>query len=59
MKAEYIEVDSIKGLGKKYVDILNHYDIYTVKDLFLAFPYRYEAFIPTDLYNITNYKYLL
>lgn len=56
MKARYIEISSLKGLGKKYVEILNEYGIYTVKDLFLAYPYRYESFIPSDLYNITNYN---
>ena len=49
MKARYIEISSLKGLGKKYVEILNEYGIYTVKDLFLAYPYRYESFIPSDL----------
>ena len=56
MKARYIEISSLKGLGKKYVEILNEYGIYTVKDLFLTYPYRYESFIPSDLYNITNYN---
>ena len=56
MKAEYAAINTVAGLGKKYVEILNDYGIYTIKDLFLAYPYRYEAFIPTDLYNITNYN---
>ncbi len=56
MKAEYVSINTISGLGKKYVEILNEYDIYTIKDLFLSYPYRYEAYIPTDLHNITNYN---
>ena len=56
MKAEYANVNAIKGIGKKYVEALNENGIYTVKDLFLAYPYRYESFIPSDLYNITNYN---
>ncbi len=56
MKAEYASINTIKGIGKKYVEVLNDNGIFTIKDLFLAYPYRYESFIPTDLYNITNYN---
>lgn len=56
MKAEYANINTIKGIGKKYVEILNQNDIYTVKDLFLTYPYRYESFVPTDIFNITNYN---
>ena len=30
MKAEYASVGTVKGLGKKYVDILNENGIYTI-----------------------------
>ena len=56
MKADYVNIDAIKGIGKKYVELFNENGIYTVKDLFLAYPYRYESFIPDDLYNIANYN---
>ena len=56
VKAEYANINTIKGIGKKYVEILNQNDIYTVKDLFLTYPYRYESFVPTDIFNITNYN---
>ena len=56
MNAEHFEVNMIKGLGKKYADILNESNIYTVKDLFFAYPYRYEAFVPTSIFNISNYS---
>ena len=56
MNGEFVKVDVIKGLGKKYANILNDAGIYTVKDLFFAYPYRYEAFVPTDIFNINNYN---
>ena len=56
MNAENTSISIIKGLGKKYVDILNEYGIYTVKDLLFAYPYRYESFIPTNIFNINNYN---
>ena len=56
MNAELIPVEMVKGLGKKYAEILNESNIYTVKDLFFAYPYRYEAFVPTDIFNISNYN---
>ena len=56
MNAEKTPISMIKGLGKKYVDILNDANIYSVKDLFYAFPYRYESFIPTNIFNISNYN---
>ena len=56
MNAENVPISIIKGLGKKYVDILNDAGIYTVKDLLFAFPYRYESFIPTNIFSISNYN---
>ena len=56
MNAENVSISMIKGLGKKYVDILNDAGIYTVKDLLFAFPYRYESFIPTNIFSISNYN---
>ena len=57
MNGELFSVDSIKGLGKKYAQILNESGIYTVKDLFFAYPYRYEAFVPTDIFSISDYNH--
>ena len=54
MNAQYTTVDKIKGLGPKYVGILNKQDIYTVKDLFFSYPHRYESFIPTDISSVNN-----
>lgn len=51
MDAKKVEIKNIKGLGSKYVELLNSQGIYTVKDLFLAYPHRYEAFIPTSIFE--------
>ena len=56
MNAEHVSVGMIKGLGKKYEQILNEANIFTIKDLFFAYPYRYESFIPTNIFNISNYN---
>lgn len=56
MRAELVSISTIKGLGEKYVNILNDNGIFTIKDLFLAYPYRYESYIPTDINNITNHN---
>ena len=56
MKAEYASIEMLNGLGKKYVSILNEAGIYTIKDLLLAYPYRYESFVPEDINHITNYN---
>ena len=57
MNGELFSVDSIKGLGKKYAAILNESGIYSVKDLFFSYPYRYDAFVPTDIFHITDYNH--
>ena len=54
MKADNCPVNLIKGFGPKYLNILNKQGINTIKDLFLTYPYRYESFIPTDIYNAKN-----
>ena len=54
MKADNCPVNLIKGFGPKYLNILNKQGIYTIKDLFLTYPYRYESFIPTDIYSARN-----
>ena len=56
MKAELVSISTIKGLGEKYVNILNDNGIFTIKDLFLAYPYRYESYVPTDINNIPNFN---
>ena len=56
MRAELGSISTIKGLGEKYVNILNDNGIFTVKDLFLAYPYRYESYVVADINNITNYN---
>ena len=56
MKAEYAKIDILKGLGAKYVSLLNEQGIYTIKDLLLAYPHRYESFIPEDIYHIRNFN---
>lgn len=48
---------NIKGLGTKYVELLNEQGIMTIKDLLLAYPHRYESFIPDDLHNIKDYNH--
>ena len=57
MKAMYANIEILNGLGKKYVDILNKHNIYTVKDLLLTFPYRYQSFIPTDIYSVKDFNH--
>ena len=52
MKADNALINQIKGFGPKYINILNEQGIYTIKDLFLAYPYRYESFIPSDIYSV-------
>ena len=54
MKADNCPINMIKGFGPKYINILNRQGIYTIKDLFLAYPYRYESFAPTDIYSVKN-----
>ena len=54
MKADNCPINVIKGFGPKYINILNNQGIYTIKDLFLTYPHRYESFIPTDIYSATN-----
>ena len=49
MRAELVPLEMISGLGKKSIDILNKQGLRNVKDLFLAFPYRYEFFEPMNL----------
>ena len=56
MNAEHVDISYVKGIGKKYVDILNKAGIFTVKDLFLAFHYRYDSFVPTNIFSINNYN---
>lgn len=54
MDADKTSISNVKGLGKKYVDLLNSQGILTIKDLFLAYPYRYESFIPTNIFSVNN-----
>lgn len=54
MKADNCPINVIKGVGPKYVNILNKQGINTIKDLFLMYPYRYESFVPTDIYSVNN-----
>ena len=49
MRAELVPLEMVNGLGKKSIEILNKQGLKTVKDLFLAFPYRYEYFEPMTL----------
>lgn len=56
MKADYSSIDKIKGIGPKYVNIFNKQGIFSIKDLFLAYPYRYESFIPTDINSVNNHE---
>ena len=58
MNSSNVSLMNIKGLGKKYVELLNEQGILTVKDLFLAYPHRYESFVPTDLHNIKDYDHV-
>lgn len=57
MNAEKENVSLIKGLGKKYVDTLNEQGVLTIKDLFLAYPHRYESFMPTSIFQIPNHDH--
>lgn len=54
MKADNCPINVIKGFGPKYINVLNSQGIKTIKDLFLTYPYRYESFIPTDIYDVKN-----
>lgn len=54
MKADNCPINVIKGFGPKYINSFNKQGIYTIKDLFLAYPYRYESFIPIDIYQAKN-----
>lgn len=49
---------NIKGLGSKYVEVFNQHGVMTIKDLFLSYPYSYEAYFPTDIYNIKDYNHV-
>ena len=54
MNAENALIKEIKGFGKKYTDVLNSQGVYTVKDLFLTFPYRYESYTVDDIHTTTK-----
>ena len=55
MNADFDLVSEIKGIGPKYVNVLNKQNIFSIKDLFLTYPYRYESFVPTDIYSVNNH----
>ena len=54
MKADNCPINLVKGFGPKYLNILHEQGINTIKDLFLTYPYRYESFVPTDIYMVKN-----
>ena len=54
MNAKHALIKDIKGLGKKYTDVLNSQGVYTIKDLFLTFPYRYESYAIDDIHTTTK-----
>ena len=54
MNAGNALVKDIKGFGKKYTEVLNSQGIFTIKDLFLTFPYRYESFAIDDIHTTTK-----
>ena len=56
MNARYALVKDIKGFGKKYTEVLNSQGVFTIKDLFLTFPYRYEAFAIDDIHTTKTDK---
>ena len=48
------ELTKIKGIGPKYVSVLNKLDIYSINDLVTHYPFRYEFLNRTDLSSITE-----
>jgi len=51
MDAKLINLSDVNGVGTKLITILNKQGLYTVKDLLLSLPYRYDSFEPMSLYR--------
>ena len=44
-----MELQKVKGIGSKSIDLLHKLNIFTVEDLINYYPYRYNVFKPIDL----------
>ena len=48
-----MDLNNIKGIGNKTIELLNKLNIYTTDDLINYYPYRYNVYKPVDL-NLCN-----
>lgn len=53
-KLKTINIENIKGITKKMIEHLHNHNIYTVYDLFMYFPYRYENYEVVNLKLVEN-----
>lgn len=44
-----MELEKIKGLGDKYIKLLNSLNIYNVQDLLMYYPFRYDIYKLSDI----------
>ena len=46
------ELTTLKGVGAKTLSLLNKLGIYTSEDLLLFFPFRYDIFKRSNIYEL-------
>lgn len=49
-----MELNKVKGIGPKTIELLNKLNIYTVDELVRFYPYRYNVYQPTNIDNGTD-----
>ncbi len=49
-----MELQEIKGIGAKSLEVLNKLNIFTIDDLLTYYPYRYNIYNPIDLENASE-----
>lgn len=57
MSKDIISLRTIKGVGPKYLEIFEANGLYTVNDLLLRFPSKYDFYEPEDLRSIKDYAH--
>ena len=46
-----MELQDLKGVGPKILELLNKLNIFTIEDLISYYPYRYNVYKPIDLHD--------
>ena len=52
-----MNLEEIKGIGPKTIELLNKLNITTIEDLLSYYPYRYDYLIVTNLLNCIDTGY--